>query len=84
MPPPPTKKLKSKEYNPEFSLVMDTICSSQDVRYTQASASPQHKYQLAASFTSLLPDEMALSLKNILDWLLGRNYRQVVVVRHSA
>jgi hypothetical protein len=61
--------LGSKEYNLEFSLVIYTICSSQDVWYTQASVSPQHKYQLAASFTSLLPDEMAPSLKNILDWL---------------
>jgi hypothetical protein len=29
--PPPTKKLGSKEYNLEFSLVIYTICSSQDV-----------------------------------------------------
>jgi hypothetical protein len=30
---------------------------------------PQLKYRPAASFTSLAADEMAPSLKNILDWL---------------
>jgi hypothetical protein len=58
-----------KEYNPEFSLIIDTICSSSRcLIYSGTRFSSEHKYRLAASFTSLSPDEMAPSLKNILDW----------------
>ena len=72
MPPPPSlQNSESKEYNPEFSLIIDTICSSSRCLIYSSMCFSSTKIPTCCSFTSLAPDEMAPSLKKHFRLALG-------------